>query len=133
MDNNWIKISDHAPVFPAWLWHPDHKFPLMFQCDIGIDCSAYTHWQPATIPAPPPKELTQAERDEEALLSWYRSRDLRPSSGESWHAALKWEREQIDDDFFEALFRWRDNDRDTREQDEFIRDFFRARREGGNK
>lgn len=99
----WIKMSERKPTeadAPAWmsngplieLWQK-RDFRKYFidpkQCE-------WLHWQPATLPEPPAKELTQRELDEEALREWNR-REYRGSQVEelvthcesrAWHAAI---------------------------------------------
>ena len=109
----WIKMSEHPPTevdAPVWmsngplieLWQK-RDFREYFidpkQCE-------WLHWQPATLPEPPAKELTQRELDEEALREWNR-REYRGSQVEelvthcesrAWHAAIAYRDKQNAED-----------------------------------
>lgn len=73
--------------------------------------NAWTHWKPAVVPAPPAKDLTQREKDEEAFFAWNRQTPvcLRDGGkieggarGDGWHAALAYRDGQNREDL-EAL------------------------------
>jgi hypothetical protein len=96
-----------------------------------LDLAAfYTHWR--SIKADPPsRELTQREKDEEALDKWYDDPNTERMMSRCWHAALAWEREVVEKDLIEAYGAFHHAALDTRTSAGFFRDFFRARREGG--
>lgn len=95
--DGWIKTSDRLPSesdFPFWsvskhgavgLWDDEDEIK-------HFEAGFITHWQPAVLPAPPAKELTQREKDKEALKQWSLNAlgaefEL-SSESEAWHAAL---------------------------------------------
>lgn len=69
-----------------------------------------THWKPAEIPAPPPREPTQEELDAAALNAWFaredHSSDVRHNFHRCWHDALAWERAQVRGIIEEAAFQF---------------------------
>lgn len=95
----WIKMSERKPTkadLPFWvttrygvfLWEADTR-----DCDIfglSYKTNNVTHWQPATLPEPPKKELTQRERDELSFTKWCPVMDkpLKEGRNLAWHAAL---------------------------------------------
>lgn len=109
----WIKMSERKPTeadAPAWmsngplieLWQK-RDFRKYF---IDPKQCGWLHWQPATLPEPPAKELTQRELDEEALREWNR-REYRGSQVEelvthcesrAWHAAIAYRDKQNAED-----------------------------------
>ena len=95
----WIKMSARKPSrsdlpfwvnTPAgvWLWEADTEdFDI---AQLGHPGATATHWQPATLPEPPKKELTQRERDELSFTKWCPVMDkpLKEGRNLAWHAAL---------------------------------------------
>lgn len=70
-NNEWIKFSDRKPVaadFPLFAWTAtaapcgEHYF----QFPIANFSESWTHWRSSQKVAPPPKELTQHEKDHAA-------------------------------------------------------------------
>ena len=129
-NNNWTKISDRQPQYPAWLFYPGTESatlvrePLPHELPVG-----YSHWQPANIPAPPPREMTQVEKDAAEYVRWHNMQGKSPWPCDAWHAALKWEREQCEQAFLNEFRSWALTEAFTKK----VSDFFRARREGGAK
>jgi len=81
---------------------------------------------------PPPREMTQRERDTEAWSAWISAGG--PKGLEAvWRGALTWERAEVVKDLIEAYGAFHHAALDTRTSAGFFRDFFRARREGGSK
>lgn len=94
----WTRFSDKLPDGPFYAWYrgacdttqtrtlqPEEAKSLM---SIG-----YTHWHPAPPLPEPPREETQADKDEAAFRSLWDNRgchDVHPK--QAWHAALAWER-----------------------------------------
>ena len=107
----------------AVFWEHDHHWSAG-QCE-------YDYWRSIKCD-PPPRELTQREKDEEAFKAWRKSEahwaDAAIPFSDVWHAALAWEREAVEKELIQ-LFRERVYIDDHVEH--FFRDFFRARREGG--
>lgn len=102
MNSEWIKISERKPGyddFPIAVYSPnrpldgdDNNDGIYFRVRGQTIYPDVTHWMPAKLPAPPPKEKTQKELDEDEFFSGLR---VGKSTLEIWHAALKWEREQV--------------------------------------
>jgi len=101
-NDSWIKIEDKKPtrtdlpfwaVTPAgvWLWEVDTDERDIFE--LSRDRNIVTHWKPATVPAPPAKEKTQREMDEEAFRSWLH-RAMPFDAVDAWHAALAYRDKQ---------------------------------------
>jgi len=94
MKKNWIKFSDRKPTeadAPYWAAGglPDPA-PNIINHPYG-HAESRTHWQRATAPEPPPRELTQREKDADAFFEWLEeSDDTSPQT--IWHAALAHER-----------------------------------------
>lgn len=69
-NNEWIKFSDRKPVeadFPIWVYDVRDNLVLLFQNPVPTFHRDRTHWKKGPqLPVPPPKELTQREKDEEA-------------------------------------------------------------------
>lgn len=58
----------------------------------------YTHWREVEPdPAPPKREPTQLERDNEAMCAWYDRKHYEGSifQTETWHAAIAYERAEV--------------------------------------
>jgi hypothetical protein len=110
-NDGWIKMSDKQPLNAAPIWgafEMDGEMVVSFY-DRGIFPSIVTHWQPATIPTPPKKELTQREKDEEAFTKFFlneASTKLLDSAvrHEAWHAALAYRDKQNAEDLSNVLF-----------------------------
>lgn len=79
-NNEWIKFSDQQPVeadFPLFAWNAtaapcgEHYFHF----PIANFSESWTHWRRSQKVAPPPKELTQRQKDMEANQrihdAWY--------------------------------------------------------------
>jgi len=94
MNNNWIKFSDCKPTeadLPYWAAGglPDPA-PNIINHPYG-HAESRTHWQRATAPEPPPRELTQREKDGGAFFEWLEeSDDTSPQT--IWHAGIAYER-----------------------------------------
>lgn len=97
----WIKREEGQDItWPALLAVADtgqvHCFRSAYEMkQVEPLHQLYTHWQPATLPEPPKKELTQRERDEGAWKNWYSANAFATRfSDESWHAALAYRDKQ---------------------------------------
>lgn len=100
-DEKWIAFSDRKPQHmcptPEFIWLYDFRVTapqgvrLLWEMRVGNPPDSWQWWQPAIVPAPPERELTQTQLDEEALDAW-RGRHGMHYDSESWHAALAWER-----------------------------------------
>jgi len=104
--NDWIKMSDQQPgddQFPVWstddTGEVEFSRSAAFMTAIGA-----TYWKPATLPAPPERERTQREQDDEQFLGFIQSnmRQPFPVCRDAWHAALAWERSQVTADMNSA-------------------------------
>ena len=93
-NGGWIKREEGQDMaWPAFVAKADTGQVHCFRSAREMkECEplhqSYTHWQPAVLPAPPAKELTQADRDQEAYLEWYRNSSAQENCLHSWHAAL---------------------------------------------
>jgi hypothetical protein len=114
-NDGWIKMSERKPTMndlPVWGINAENgKLPFLCTHDNWSDMmpgqnnrySGFnnwaTHWQPATIPAPPKKELTQREKDEEAFIHWESgSHRVDDDPRYAWHAALAYRDQQNAED-----------------------------------
>lgn len=94
----WIKTSECAPTeadLPVWAWYEGMAMPSTFQF---IPPEYVTHWRPAKADIPaPPKEETQAEKDDAAFHAWYHDDGTIACGAHmtTWHAAIAWERSQV--------------------------------------
>lgn len=78
-NNKWIKFSDQQPVaadFPIWVYDVRDNLVLLFHNPMPTFHRDRTHWKKGPqLPAPPPKELTQRQKDMEANQrihdAWY--------------------------------------------------------------
>jgi hypothetical protein len=99
---DWTPMTTRRPTnsdLPVWLYNGNGRHNCLVSRGhdlkdyVSDDCS-WTHWQPITLPAPPPRELTQREKDEAAALSALPYMpgivSLHRQSGfaHGWHAAL---------------------------------------------
>ena len=95
-NNDWILMSERKPTvadLPVWTWHKEIN---------GGQVIAYTsvlpghptHWKPVDIPAPP-REKTQEDKDNDALLEWIGALGLPPTNVCVWEAALAYERAEV--------------------------------------
>jgi hypothetical protein len=110
----------------AVFWEHDHHWSAG-QCE-------YDYWRSIKCD-PPPREVTQREKDAEAFAEYDAtqcSSGLRfgDCSRVGWHAALAWEREDAEDAAVQFIHAHR---RDGDSTEALLRNFFRARREGGGK
>lgn len=96
--DGWIRMSERKPTeadLPVWY------FSGQAVCGpYELISTGYSHWRPAEkIPAPPPRELTQAERDEEAFWEWFENQEVycacQPELCAGWHAGIAKERAEI--------------------------------------
>ncbi len=74
-NDGWIKMSEQKPTwedFPIWAFAKDWNHEVHVKLKGDTVHPDITHWQPATLPAPPKKELTQREKDEEAVKALWR-------------------------------------------------------------
>ncbi len=137
---HWTKNDPPKPEdFPLIAWGMECERVIWTAHDLKFlhslaDDGRATHWR--SIKAdPPPREQTQRERDEEAFNTfWTRHPNYTAMLGKDlWHAVLAWEREAVVKDLIEAYgaFTSVPCHLDTRTSAGFFRDFFRARREGG--
>lgn len=102
-NDRWIKMSERKPTekdYPFWTTSKKGVGLWTYEEDIEeLDPDWCTHWQPATLPEPPAKELTQRERDEEGFQSWYDATpDHMTALGHVWHAALAYRDKQNAED-----------------------------------
>lgn len=103
--DGWIKTSERMPTeadLPVWGikasegYRPflvtDENWPELAPGQNGREAGFNgwaTHWKPAALPEPPKKEMTQRERDEEALEAWKQSQlNFFTGRNDAWHAAL---------------------------------------------
>lgn len=102
MKTDWIKMTDRAPTeadLPVWAWFAYDKEcrgPYLFDEQLCMD--GVTHWRPAKDDVPePPREETQAEKDDVGFHAWYRDDGTVECGAHmtTWHAALAYEREQV--------------------------------------
>jgi len=97
MKKNWIKFSDCKPTqadFPYWVAGGSCVAPHLVtfaNCHAGDR----THWQRAIVPAPPPRELTEWEKEEEAFNEWEYYSGLNVTPKLAWHAAIAYKRAGI--------------------------------------
>ena len=90
----WIKMSERKPTeadCPMWVSHSENTgFWNIADFRNHHLAHGWTHWQPATLPEPPKKELTQRERDELSFTKWCPVMDkpLKEGRNLAWHAAL---------------------------------------------
>ncbi len=95
-NDGWIKMSERMPQeehFPVW-WCHDGNVALARE---ALDWIPSVYWQCANIPAPPAKEKTQREMDEEAFRSWL-WRAMPFDAVDAWHAALAYRDKQNAED-----------------------------------
>jgi len=95
MNKNWIKFSDRKPTeadAPYWAAGglPDPA-PNIINHPYG-HAESRTHWQRATAPEPPPRELTQLEKDDEACDQWNNCAQGFITYRQTWHAAIAYVR-----------------------------------------
>ena len=116
-------------------WHDDTGYQEVVYARpdaFPLTVKSKTHWRSIKC-APPPREQTQREKDEEAFKAWYKSEAHRADAdipfSDVWHAALAWEREAVVEELIEHM--GRNGYRTATVIHDCIRDFFRARREGG--
>jgi hypothetical protein len=136
----WIKNDPPKPEdFPLIAWGMECERVIWTAHDLKFlhrlaDDGRATHWRSIKCD-PPPRELTQRERDAEAFKAWRKSEahwaDAAIPLSDVWHAALAWERGAVAEELFAAWLAYDQAERDYRTTQGFIRDFFRARREGG--
>jgi hypothetical protein len=90
---SWVKMSERKPV--------KADLPLFRHREIdghtwlanSLICYAgSTHWMHATVPAPPARELTQAEKDNAAHKAWMDSELYPVTSIEGFRAGVAYER-----------------------------------------
>ncbi len=96
-NDGWIKISEREPETPYWYFGPELAGAKLIQSLLSVpyphDSRGY--WKPATVPAPPVKEKTQREMDEEGYSSWRQDNDPnRCTYLQLWHAALAYRDKQ---------------------------------------
>jgi hypothetical protein len=125
--DGWIRMSERKPTeadLPVWVYQPNAADGVTvwlrtMNIEDMVACEhAFPMWQPARIPAPPPREMTQRELDRRAYEDWSLN-----GKGDAWSAAIACERAEIAK-IIEQHF---DNGRTDSECLRFIR----ARVEGG--
>ncbi len=105
-NDGWIKMSERRPTekdLPIWasngrreVWFVrDGKIDWHFG-GVGQGWDKDCYWKPATVPAPPAKEKTQRETDEEAFKKHaeHACPGWTKSGLEIWHAALAYRDKQ---------------------------------------
>ena len=97
-DDGWIAFALQRPEPSQPYWYCCAGSSKTYYCSGAEETRGgmFTHWQPANIPAPPRREPTQAEVDDEMIRLYLcdpRHDPLGMSDG--MHAALAWERGQI--------------------------------------
>lgn len=100
-NDGWIKFSEQRPCqsdLPIWAYHPGSD-PVLHKNSIPI--TGPTHWQHAyqrwEPHSPPPKELTEAEKDKQAFRTWSNA-ELSQwvlTREDAWHAACAYKSKQI--------------------------------------
>lgn len=76
MDTNeidWVKTSERPAsehAYPLFVWENVIGKELYISKPSGHWPSNWTHWRCSKKVAPPPRELTQREKDEEATAKW---------------------------------------------------------------
>jgi len=93
MNTQWISFKDRKPSAGDYPIFVCGGFMSISLID-GAWSDDRTHWMPAQLPAPPKKELTQAEKDTAAFDEWYQNAGS-CSSAIIWNAALAYERKAI--------------------------------------
>jgi hypothetical protein len=134
----WRSAKSDPPKpedFPVMAWENGHQRILWSAEDLPFfrkraEMEAITHWLSVKAD-PPPREMTQRERGEEAFWRWYHDPSTERTMVHCWHAALAWEREAVEEDLVRYLSKKYPLCTATIAGE--IRDFFRARREGGSK
>jgi hypothetical protein len=93
-ENKWTKFSDAMPHVAFYAW--SKQFGVSDRNDVGdfTDDVGWTHWHPAEPLPEPPREETQAEKDEAAYDEWREAHDTLLFV-KVWHAALAWERGEV--------------------------------------
>ena len=95
--DGWIRMEDRMPTDadkPFWIYRPNmpHAFivTLLEGSATPSNWEAVTHWQPATLPAPPKAEPTQRELDHNSYMAWINrpALDYTSDTESAWHAAL---------------------------------------------
>lgn len=108
-NDGWILMSERKPTqedVPLWLALPksgrdyalSHDGVLLAESAELLYDRGATHWKPAAADIPaPPREQTQAEKDEAELKRWCAEQDDSPLFTEKkyWHAALAYERAEV--------------------------------------
>ena len=96
----WIKMNDRRPTetdLPVWVYDTAGsmiKGPFLVN---AAGCVSWSHWRPAAADIPePPREESQADKDEDALQEWLCDLSTVPSFADGWHAALAWERGEVE-------------------------------------
>lgn len=104
--DGWIKMSERKPteadaIRGIFIWCPYDR-PALPSLVFSTDCHDYTsrgwtHWMPAEsyIPAPPTRELTQAEKDEAAYSAWEMEAEDNTHPKDGWRGAIAYERAEI--------------------------------------
>jgi hypothetical protein len=109
--DGWIRMSERKPTeadLPVWAYYSDDGTLTHWNRIYATDgCGCATHWRhaKADTPAPPPREPTQAERDEAVFDAFNKSGDGFSWSSEAhgyttalrttWLKALAYERAEI--------------------------------------
>lgn len=92
--DGWIKMTERKPEADGkaiWLYFGGGSDACeLIRIYHGYSGEA-THWKPAALPAPPKKELTQREKDEEVYQQWLKDAGVpywKDDASDAWHAAL---------------------------------------------
>ena len=110
-NDGWIKMSERQPALSAYpVWQTNRAGGVTLVVCHAHDIPGSTHWQPATLPAPPAKEMTQAEKDTEEYtalfgdpLCFYSSKGCQAYTSDVWHAALAYRDAQNREDLKKPL------------------------------
>lgn len=99
--DGWIKMSERKPTradLPVWwAYSPDGDPEVELSREL-LHWLPDVYWQPATLPEPPKKELTQREKDEEEFRSFFLRMRGDSEAETVWLAALAYRDKQNAED-----------------------------------
>lgn len=96
-ENEWIATNERQPTIKDLpLWAFAYEKDKIYLFDHGtLPGGGFSHWKSANIPKPPPKAMSQRQRDEqsfEAWVAWPENMVRKGMTRHTWHAAVAKER-----------------------------------------